>query len=108
MGKSGIIPMRVEDLEIMVYPSVTKGPMDISKAKDKLNFKPTPLRKALEETVAYYDKLYRESEDFQEEVHGTLAGILEEAIDFDSDKARDEAIAGLERELAALLGKDEL
>jgi len=37
------------------FPSVTRGPVDISKAEKMLAWKPTPIEKALVETMEFYD-----------------------------------------------------
>ncbi|XP_064641197.1 uncharacterized protein LOC135496024 [Lineus longissimus] len=37
-----------------LYPSVQKGPLDVSKIKRVLGFEPTPLKEAIQETVAFY------------------------------------------------------
>jgi len=39
---------------IAMYPSVTRGPVSIVKASKKLQFKPTPLKKAISDTVSWY------------------------------------------------------
>jgi nucleoside-diphosphate-sugar epimerase len=37
---------------VHMFPSVRKGPVDITKAQALLGFKPTPLQQAIDETVS--------------------------------------------------------
>lgn len=47
------------------YPGVTRGPLDITKAMTKLNFKPTPLHNALVSTFKWFDKNYEDNEELK-------------------------------------------
>lgn len=85
------------------YPSVEKGPVDVSKAMDKLGFVPTRQEVALRETLKWYDKLFRENEDIQEEVEEELIDILESLNEYQSEEEREEAIDNLLNEF-----KDEI
>ena len=38
------------------FPSVMRGPVDISKAINFLNWKPTPVHKALHDTMQFYNE----------------------------------------------------
>ena len=100
MGQHEIIPDKLEDFDVSFYPSVTKGPMDITKAKDKLGFVPISLYTTLQETVAFYDKLYAESSDFRDDAQIILTDIVRDARDFDSDQDEEDAV---DRVLAYLL-----
>lgn len=70
---------------LAMYPSVTRGPIDVTKAKDELGFQPTPLRKVLEETSAWYDTLFLEDKEAREKMVNEFIGdVLYE--DEDEDK----------------------
>ena len=98
MGKHELRP-RKGDIDLYIYPSVTKGPMDLSKAEDELGFVPTPLDVALSKTIAWYEKMYLDSKGFREDVLDELIGILDESYDYESDEERDADIFALEAEL---------
>lgn len=92
MGNHHIYPQKIRDLDLHVYPSVTKGPVDVSKAKDKLGFCPTPQEVALSRTIRWYDKLYKKDGNFRKEVVTELIDILDEVNDYESDDKRRDAI----------------
>ena len=99
MGNHHIHPKRIQDLDIHVYPSVTKGPVDVSKAKDTLGFRPTPQEVALSRTIRWYDKLYKKDGSFRKEVATELIGILDEVNDYESDDERHDAIESMRAEV---------
>jgi nucleoside-diphosphate-sugar epimerase len=101
LGRHKLRPKKLKNLELYVYPSVTKGPMDVAKAKYSLNFVPTPLDVALLETVAWYETMYRTETDFREEILSELIDILDESNDFESDDDRETAVDALIAEFAA-------
>ena len=41
-----------------LYPTVFSGNLDISKAKEMLQFQPTPAEQAFRETLAWYDEAF--------------------------------------------------
>ena len=41
-----------------LYPTVFSGNIDISKAKEMLQFQPTPAEEAFRETLAWYDEAF--------------------------------------------------
>ena len=41
-----------------LYPTVFSGNLDISKAREKLQFQPTPAEQAFRETLAWYDEAF--------------------------------------------------
>ena len=45
------------------YPSVRKGPIDVSKAQSLVNWEPTPWHQMIEDTVAFYESAMR-NDDF--------------------------------------------
>ena len=92
MGNHHIRPTKIRDLDLHVYPSVTKGPIDVTKAKDTLAFRPTPQEVALSRTIRWYDKLYEKDGNFRKEVVTELIGILDEINDYESDDERRDAI----------------
>ena len=92
MGNHHICPTKIRDLDLHVYPSVTKGPIDVTKAKDTLAFRPTPQEVALSRTIRWYDKLYKKDGNFRKEVVTELIGILDEINDYESDEERRDAI----------------
>ncbi|KAK7498730.1 hypothetical protein BaRGS_00010107 [Batillaria attramentaria] len=56
------LPLMTDDSSssIHMFPSVRNGPIDISKAQDILDWSPTPLNKAILETVDFYEKAVRD------------------------------------------------
>lgn len=40
---------------IYAYPDVRRGPVDISRAKQELNFKPTPIKEIVRKTIKFYE-----------------------------------------------------
>ena len=99
MGKHNLRP-RKDDIDLYFYPSVTKGPMDIDKAKDGIGFVPTPLDVALFKTVTWYETMYLESRRFRDDVLSKLINILDKAYDYESDEERDAAVEALKAEVA--------
>ena len=95
MGNHHIHPKRIRDLDFHVYPSVTKGPVDVSKAKDTLAFRPTPQEVALSRTIRWYDKLYKKDGNFRKQVVTELIGILDEVNDYKSDDERHDTIESM-------------
>merc|ERR1719232_70320 len=51
-----IISIDDPDNAIAMYPSVSRGPVDISKAEDKLKFVPTPLEEVLKKTIDWFER----------------------------------------------------
>ncbi|XP_029638835.1 uncharacterized protein LOC115213970 [Octopus sinensis] len=45
---------------VYLFPSVKLGPVDVSKAKEKLDWKPTSWEKILKEIIAFYEKAIKE------------------------------------------------
>jgi len=59
MGVEGVEgDSKESDKSFYNYPTVFGGPIDISKAKDKLGFLPTSAERAFEETIAWYDDAF--------------------------------------------------
>lgn len=54
------------DESFEVFPSVRRGPMDITKAKKVLGFKPTPMLDVLKATVEWYEEVFVENEVLRE------------------------------------------
>jgi nucleoside-diphosphate-sugar epimerase len=92
MGNHKIRPAKIRNLDLHVYPSVTKGPIDVTKAKVTLGFRPTPQEVALSRTIRWYDKLYKGDSEFRKEVETELIGILDEMTDYESDDDRRDVI----------------
>ena len=45
-----------DELDYHLFPSVNRGSMSIEKLKNLLNFQPTNIQEAFEETVKFYEK----------------------------------------------------
>mmetsp|Transcript_25709 Transcript_25709/g.74370 ORF Transcript_25709/g.74370 Transcript_25709/m.74370 type:complete len:108 (-) Transcript_25709:53-376(-) len=95
MGNHKIHPTKIRDLDLHVYPSVTKGPIDVNQAKNILGFDPTPQEVALSRTIRWYNKLYKKDGDFRKEVVTELIDVLDEMNDYESDKERRDAIEAM-------------
>mmetsp|Transcript_533 Transcript_533/g.1254 ORF Transcript_533/g.1254 Transcript_533/m.1254 type:complete len:422 (+) Transcript_533:109-1374(+) len=99
LGKHSLRPKK-DDIDLYIYPSVTKGPIDIAKARDRIGFVPTPLDVVLFKTVAWYENMYLEHRRFRDDVLSELINILDEAYDYESDEERDDTIEALKAEVA--------
>lgn len=88
-----------------VYPSITKGPIDIHKATSMLNFKATHETEALRRTIAWFEQQYSVSEDFREYVVNELGYIIYETQDFETEEEREDFT---ERVMAGIQARDEL
>jgi len=67
-----------------LYPTVFNGPVDTSKARKSLDFEPTELDAAVEETVKWYDDLFLRDEEAREEMlkyFASSAGLNRDAKD---------------------------
>ncbi|KAL7536534.1 hypothetical protein ACHAWF_005493 [Thalassiosira exigua] len=90
------IEKRPNEDSVAMYPSITRGPMDLSKARGvKLGFEPTPLRTALEETVRWYEEFFLSDEDLRV---GMVEEFVEDVLDED-DEDHDEVVARLWQEV---------
>ncbi len=99
MGNHKIYPTKIRDLDLHVYPSVTKGPIEVTQAKNILGFLPTPQEVALSRTIRWYDEWYNNNGEFRKEVVKELIGILDEMNDYDSDEERHDAIEAMVAEV---------
>ena len=59
---------------LYMFPSITNGPINIGKAKSKLNWSPTPFHQVVKETIQWYESAMREDEYYKEK--GELITIL--------------------------------
>ena len=75
IGTMGTLMGKGEDMEIQkwnpmiavpLYPTTTRGPLDISKAREKLGFAPTPMVLALKETIAWYENVFASDKETRE------------------------------------------
>ncbi len=57
MEKGGFVEIPDEEA-FYLYPSVRKGPVDVTKATNLLNWKPTAWKKAVNDTVEFYEKAF--------------------------------------------------
>jgi len=88
------------DESFAVYPSVRRGPVDITRAKEVLKFKPTPIKEVLKKTVEWYEEVFEKDETLREY-------MLEEFIaDVLLDSEEEDAIEGLLEAVAEELGVD--
>ena len=95
MGNHKIFPSKIRDLDLHVYPSVTKGPIKVTQAKNTLGFLPTPQEVALSRTIRWYDEWYKNNGEFRKQIVEELIGILDEMNDYDSDEERQDAIEAM-------------
>lgn len=66
-----------------VFPSVRRGPMDITRAKRVLKFKPTPLEEVLKKTVEWHEQVFAEDELVREHM---LEEFIFDVIDEEYDE----------------------
>ncbi len=52
--------------KLHMYPTVFTGGIDTSRAKQLLDFKPTPLEEAMEQSVLWYNNRFSQSFDYRE------------------------------------------
>ncbi|XP_074650239.1 multidrug and toxin extrusion protein 1-like [Tubulanus polymorphus] len=65
--------------EFYLYPSVTKGPIDIAKARRKLNWKPTSLEDAVRQTVQFYEKAMKNA-NFKREIKEIVRNLRKDVF----------------------------
>ena len=69
VGTEGMEQDNAEDEKTThLYPTVLSGPMDISKAKERLGFKPSNVEKAFKKSAAFYENLFINDEREREEM----------------------------------------
>lgn len=56
------------DRTFHLFPTVFNGPIDITKAKEQLGFKPTPVETAFKKTIEWYDQALVTMDSFREEM----------------------------------------
>ena len=79
-----------------IYPSVRRGPIDISKAREALKFIPTPLEEALRKTVEWYEDLFVNDEEYRARM---LGEFITEVIDGKNEDAIEELLYAVGQEL---------
>ena len=66
----------------VVFPSVRRGAMDITRAKQELKFSPTPLQDVLNKTVEWYEQVFAENELVREHMlEEFIFDLLDEVYD---------------------------
>ena len=75
------------------FPSVTRGPMDVTKARERMGFEPTPLNVALSDTVLWYDRTFLTNS----EVRTEMLREFEDDVLFDYGEAGERAMRGVLR-----------
>lgn len=69
MGVEGVEQDNTDhDRTFHMYPTVFSGPVDISKAKKMLDFKPTDMDVAFKDTIDWYEKAFIEQESERKEM----------------------------------------
>jgi len=79
-----------------LYPTVFSGNLDISKAREKLQFQPTPAEQAFRETLAWYDEAFVKFPAHRDSV---LTELFQTAI---PKQNRDKVYLAIDRELTRL------
>jgi nucleoside-diphosphate-sugar epimerase len=65
-----------------VFPSVRRGPMDITRAKQELKFVPTPLQDVLNQTVEWYETVFAANQLIREHMlEEFIVDVLDEVDD---------------------------
>lgn len=82
-----------------MYPSITRGPIDVSKAMNKLGFVPTSIHTMLQTTIDWYQELW--SNDKRE----LTAAIAEWADTLFEDRDEDERLDILQKVLAVAVAE---
>merc|ERR1711982_156566 len=65
--KPKVIKVDADD-GIAMYPSVTRGPVNIEKAVTKLKFRPTPMNQIISNTVDWYLQIFESDLDYRDVV----------------------------------------
>jgi len=63
-----VISIDNPDNAVAMYPSVTRGPVDISKAQHKLKFVPTPLEEVLKKTIDWFEQQLESDPKYKNEM----------------------------------------
>ena len=82
------------DNNLFMYPTVFSGGMDVSKAKNQLNFHPTDFVKALKSTIDWYDNEFVHNYDYREEMVGDIMARIVPR------EKRDKVYLAIDRELS--------
>lgn len=85
LGVKGV-EYRYSDRAYHLYPSVTRGPVDISKVTEVLQFTATPWNEAVEETTNFFKDALLKYKDERLSMIMDLANLVDE--DFDSVKKK--------------------
>ena len=93
-----------------MYPSITRGPIDVSKAKGKLGFVPDTVEQVLLKALEWHDDAFFNMEgmmqSFLEDWAGNVLGINPEDDDDGEEEGDDEASAVIEQILAEVESDD--
>jgi nucleoside-diphosphate-sugar epimerase len=70
------IEFEVKEKAVYMLPSVTRGQVDISKAKKYFNFKPTDWKMALRKTIYFYKKAHKKFPKERDQILDKLIKLL--------------------------------
>lgn len=83
LGVKGVkITVAPAEQSFAVYPSVRRGPMNISRAREVLHFTPTPMEEVLRKTAEWYENIFKEDEELRMYM---LEEFIEDVIGDDND-----------------------
>lgn len=85
LGVKGV-EYRYDDKAYHLYPSVTRGPVDISKATEVLQWTATPWHEAVQETIDFFKDAFLKYKDERLSMVMDLANLVDE--DFDTVKKK--------------------
>ena len=89
------------------FPSVTRGPVDVAKAEEKLQWQPTSLEEGVKQTVQFYHFAMR-SDEFREERNAIVKSFGIPSDRMDAFKKKFKAIYGVEYRENRRMRGDEL
>ena len=75
MEKGGFVEIPDSDA-FYLYPTVRKGPIDVTKAQSLLEFEPTPKEEAIKTTVQFYEKAFKDYVHQRNEIIQVVASQL--------------------------------
>lgn len=90
------------------YPSVVAGPIDVDKAKQRLDFQPTPMRKVFTNTIAWYENVGGGANIDQDQWDDFMNQFLEEIMDGEDEEDIEEVLEEIKEALGNSHGADEL
>jgi len=103
--KPKVIRVDAED-GIAMYPSVTRGPINVGKAVSKLSFRPTPLSTVISETVDWYLKMFESDLNYRDVVIAEWETNLFEDSDLFTRRQRNDIMDHVDSKIPAVVSDE--